>query len=194
LVEEFLSKSREWARGRLPVLRGLLLLFFLIIWIRHLADPMFNSIFKGLNLGIHELGHFIFLPFGHFMHMAGGTIAQLAAPIISIFMFRRQHDYFAIAACFGWLSTNFYDVAIYVADARAMALPLVTPFGGEAMHDWHYLLAKLHILDWDSGLGKFSRVLAFISMAICLIYGGWLVYLMIKTFRLEKMAEYDQNE
>ena len=178
----------------MPVFRGLLLLFFLIIWIRHLADPTFNSIFKGLNLGIHELGHYIFMPFGHFMHMAGGTIAQLAAPIVSVFMFYRQRDYFAIAACFGWLSTNFYDVALYVADARAMALPLVTPFGGEAIHDWHYLLGKLHILDWDSGLGRFSRALAFVSMAICLIYGGYLVYIMIRTFRLEKMGEYDPNE
>ncbi|MCK5832154.1 hypothetical protein KAH81_00630 [bacterium] len=155
---------------------------------------MFNSIFKGLNLGIHELGHYLFLPFGHFLHMAGGTITQLAAPIVSVFLFYRQRDYFAIAVCFGWLSTNFYDIGVYVADARAQELPLVTPFGGEAMHDWFYLLNKLNLLSWDIGLGKLNRFLGSVSMLICLIYGGWLVYWMIKTFRVEKISKWDPGE
>ncbi|HHS50378.1 MAG TPA: hypothetical protein ENN07_04605 [candidate division Zixibacteria bacterium] len=190
-MKHFFEDSREWAEGRLPVFRGLLLLFFLIIGIRHLADPMFNSIFKGLNLGIHELGHFLFLPFGHFMHMVGGTITQLAVPVISMLMFYRQKDYFAIAVSFGWLSTNFYDIAVYVADARALALPLVSPFGTEVIHDWNYLLGKLNMLSWDKGLGRFSRFLGLVSMLLCLVYGGWLVYWMFRTYRIEKLSDFE---
>jgi len=35
-------------------------------------------------------------------------------------MFFRQRDYFAIAFCLGWLSTNLVGVGFYMADANAM--------------------------------------------------------------------------
>jgi len=193
-VKGFFIDSREWAEGRFPALRGLLLAIFVYIIMRHLLNPSYTSIFKGLNLGVHELGHFVFMFFGHFLHMAGGTILQLAVPLGSVFMFLHQRDYFAIAICFGWLSTNLYDVAVYVADARALELPLVSPFGGDAMHDWHYLLGELNILHWDIALGKLCRFMGLLSMLICLLYGGWLVYLMIRSFDLNKMGHLNTDE
>ncbi|RKZ34872.1 hypothetical protein DRQ33_01175, partial [bacterium] len=94
LNREILDDIREWSRGRNPIFRIILLLFFLYIGIRHLADPMFNSIFKSLNLGIHELGHIVFGPFGEFLSIAGGTILQCLMPVISMLMFYNQRDYF----------------------------------------------------------------------------------------------------
>ena len=188
-VGRYFRRAGEWADGKFPFLRTILLLILLVIWIRHLRDFHYASIFDGLNLGIHELGHFVFNLFGRFIMMAGGTILQLLVPLIGMVMFYRQEDHFAIAVAFGWLATNFYDIAPYVADARSMSLPLVTPFGVEGYHDWNYLLGELVILGWDRGLASLARILAFISMTICLAYGGWLVARMWKSFRLPKFEE-----
>ncbi len=180
LNREILDDIREWSRGRNPIFRIILLLFFLYIGIRHLADPMFNSIFKSLNLGIHELGHIVFGPFGEFLSIAGGTILQCLMPVISMLMFYNQRDYFAIAISFGWLSTNLYDVATYMADARSLSLPLVSPFGTEnIVHDWNYLLNVMGLLQWDTKLAFCVRILAFLSMVICIGFGSWIVKNML---------------
>ena len=181
---KFVSNAGKWADNRFPFIRLALLLFFLYILLRHQNDWYYNSIFKGFNLGIHELGHFILKPFGQFIYIAGGTIAQCSAPLIAIFIFYKQSDYFGIAVCFGWLATNLYDVATYVHDARLRELPLVSPFGMEAQHDWAYLLGRLGLLEHDQFIAIKIRLLALISMIICLCFGGWLVYRMIKTIRI----------
>ncbi|RKZ31104.1 hypothetical protein DRQ33_07325 [bacterium] len=172
------DEAKEWCRGRIPYLRIILLIYFTYVGIRHLGNPMYNSWFKPLNLGIHECGHFAFIWMGQFLYMAGGTILQLLVPIVSIGMFYKQSDFFAIAVCFGWLSTNFFDVATYVADARDMSLPLVSPFGAEIMHDWNYLLGRMHLLQYDATIAFLVRCCAVISMLICLIFGTWLIWQM----------------
>ena len=151
---------------------------FLYIFIKHLTDPQYFSIFGWLNLGIHEVGHLVFYFFGEFISIAGGTILQCIVPVISIFMFYRQKDFFAIAVCFGWLSTNFFHVGTYVADARSMNLPL-HGFTANPIHDWNYLLSKLNILEFDTSIAFIFNALAFLSMLICLIFGGWLLWKML---------------
>ena len=142
---------------------------------------MYRSIIAPLNLGIHELGHFVFSFFGRFIEIAGGTILQCLVPIIGMLNFLRQRDYFAVAICFGWLSTNFFDVATYVGDARSMSLPLVGPGMGEIIHDWHYLLGKLHLLNYDHTIASLIRLAGVASMLVCLIFGAWLLLEMIKS-------------
>jgi hypothetical protein len=145
---------------------------------------MYQSIFDGLNLGIHELGHLIFIPFGRFLTVAGGTITQCLVPLISFFMFYKQRDFFAICVSFCWMGTNLFSIAVYMADARKMALPLVTPFGGEEIiHDWNYLLGKLDLLHLDTVLGGFVRVFAVLNMVIGLAFGAWLILKMFKKKR-----------
>jgi len=115
--------------------------------------------------------------------VAGGSILQCLVPIISIFIFYRQRDFFAISISFGWLSTNLFYIATYIADSRSMSLPLVSPFGCEPLHDWNYILGKMGMLNYDTALASFIRLMAIVSMLICLVYGGWLVWLMLKSFR-----------
>jgi hypothetical protein len=179
--ETFFCEASEWAEGKFALLRLLLWLFLLYILLRHLGDPMYQSIFKPLNLGIHELGHIIFSPLGQFLMIAGGTIAQCLVPFISFFMFLKQRDFFAITVSFCWMGTNLFSVAGYMADARKMELPLVTPFRGEEIiHDWNYLLGKLGLLNSDNALGGFVRVLAILNMVIGLAFGAWLLLKMFK--------------
>jgi len=99
-------------------------------------------------------------------------------------MFYRQKDFFAFTVSFCWMGTNLFSIAVYMADARAMALPLVTPFGGEEIiHDWNYLLGKLGLINSDAVLGDFVRVLAILNMVVGLTFGAWLILKMFKKKR-----------
>lgn len=175
--------AAEWCRGRWWFVRAPILVWFGSILVRHWSDPDYQSLWKALNLGIHELGHIVFRPFGMFVSIAGGSLLQCLAPVIAIPMFFRQRDYFAIMVCLGWLSTNFFDVAVYAGDARAQALPLVSVGGGEVYHDWNYLLGHLGMLGMDATVALVFRIAATASMGTCLAGGAWLMWEMARTCR-----------
>lgn len=179
----FVSNVRRWARKRNKAWAAayvLLAAYMTYALVMHLADTEYNSWLKPLNLGIHELGHMVFSPFGQFIEMAGGTILQCLVPLVSILMFVKQRDYFGMSFCFGWLSTNLFSVATYVGDARAQELILVTPGGREAIHDWHYLLGRLGILHWDGTLALITRIAATVSMVLFLLAALWILYQMTR--------------
>lgn len=177
----FCEEAEDWAKGKSPYLRALLWFFFLYIFLRHIFSLEYHSIFWGINLGIHELGHIILSFMPTLIMVLGGTIFQLAAPIASIFMFLSQRDYFALTFSFGWLSTSLFEVAIYAGDAQKQMLPLVSPFGGEdIIHDWNYILGKLGLLSLTPLVSAIFWLLAIFSMLISLSWGGWLLFLMFK--------------
>ena len=183
LLTRLITDARRWARRRnkaWAVFYVALAVYMSYVLVRHLGDAEYQSWLKPLNLGIHEWGHFVFAPFGEFIKMAGGTILQCLVPLLSILMFVKQRDYFGMLFCFGWLSTNLFGVATYVGDARSRQLPLVTPGGGEAVHDWHYLLGRLGILHWDHTLAFLTRTAATLSMALFLLATLWILYQMTR--------------
>jgi len=169
------GSSFWWAR--LPVLA-----WGLWTWIHHLRAPLYQGIAKGLNLGLHEAGHAILGWFGEFVGVLGGSLFQCLCPAIAFEILRRQGDRFGLAFCFAWLGTNLFDVAAYIADARAMELPLVTPFAGdgEPTHDWNWLLSDLGLLAHDQGIATFVRLLGSASFLVFLIWGS------LETNRLRK--------
>ena len=179
-MKEFIEEAAQWCRGRNWIYRAPLIAYFAYVFVRHLLDPLYGSIIGGLNLGIHELGHLVFGFLGQTISVAGGTIAQLGVPIFAIFNFYWQRDYFAIALSFGWLSTNFFNIATYVADARAQSLALVSIGGGPACHDWEYMLGRMNMLSFDTAIAGIIRALAVLSMLVCLIAGVWLLRQMAK--------------
>ncbi|MFH0791051.1 MAG: hypothetical protein V2A64_05405 [Candidatus Omnitrophota bacterium] len=181
--DSFRLEAKEWCRGRLWQARLPVLLWFVYVLVRHLKDPLYAGILKGLDLGIHELGHLVFAPFGSFLRTAGGTILQCLAPVIAMVNFYRLRDFFAITLCFGWLAVNLFDVAVYMADARAMELPLVGPFAGNAeyvRHDWNYLLGEMGLLQYDVTLAFWVRMAAVFIMLFCFISGAWFLWQMFK--------------
>src|SRR5205823_6436586 len=107
-----------------------------------------SGFFSAITFLIHELGHVLFRPFGEWMSVLGGSLAQLAAPAITAILFFRQPDYFAVTVAGVWLSTAVYELAIYVEDASTMTLPLSSS-SAEAYHDWNYLLTSVNLLEWD---------------------------------------------
>lgn len=179
-LREYLEDAEEWCQGRVWWPRAILLLYMGYLMFNDIKNPLSGDIFKGLNLGFHEMGHAITQGCGEFICVASGSTFQCLVPLLSTIMFFRQRDYFGIAFCFGWLSINLLDVATYAADARAMELPLVSPFGGgeEIIHDWHFMLERMNMLNLDQVFAFWLRFAGIFSMLVCQTAGFWLVYLM----------------
>jgi len=150
---------------------------------RHLADPEYASIFSGITLAIHELGHVLFGPLGEWLGVAGGSITQVAAPIAVALLLYRQRDYFGVAVGGAWLAMSLSNMAVYVADARAEELPLVSLGGGDVIHDWNYLLGSVHLLSHDGEIAGLVRAAAFVSLASSVWLGAWLCAVMARRKR-----------
>lgn len=179
MLTHVVEDARATAAGKQWQPRALLLLICAWLFYKHLADPFYGGIAKGLNLAIHEIGHVFFGFFGiDFLSIAGGTILQLAAPLAAFWMFSRQRDYYAIAIAFCWLGTNLFDVAAYAGDARARQLPLVSVGGGDPEHDWFILLLDTNLLNYDTVIGGLFRFAGFLSFVIGLGFGAWLLQQM----------------
>ena len=172
----------DWVGGRMWLPRVFVLLFIAYIGYQQLLHPMDWNLIAGVNLPIHELGHVITRPFGEFICVAGGTLTQLAFPLIAIGMFLRQRDYFGISFALAWLSTNMIGVGIYMADANVLALDLVSVGGGdgEIIHDWHYLFGKMGLLSASGGLGKLMGVCGHLTMIAALAFGAWIIFEMYR--------------
>lgn len=177
-LAHFLDDARQSSAGKLWQPRLVLLVLCAWIFIRHLNDPLYGGIVKGLNLAIHEIGHVFFGFFGEFISIMGGTLLQLAAPMVGLWMFYRQRDYFAIGVALCWLGTNFFDVAAYASDARAGDLPLVSIGGGDPQHDWFIMLAETNLLNHDILIGDIIRLAGIISFAVGIGFGGWVIQQM----------------
>ena len=171
--------ARAWCAGRLWQVRIPVLLYLVGVWLAYARDPRHQSIFSGINLGIHELGHVVFGPWNDVLAALGGSLLQCTAPLIAAVLFLRQRDYFAIAFALTWFGTNLFEVAAYAGDAVAMTLPLVTPGGGEPIHDWNYALATLGWLRHTQTIAAIHRGSAHLAMAVGLAFGGWLVTQMM---------------
>jgi hypothetical protein len=183
-----LEQAAEWARGRNWLVRAPLLAWFAYMLVHYLRDPFYSTIFDGLNLGIHEMGHYLFIPFGEVMTVLGGSLLQCLAPLIAAYLFYRQKDFFAICIAFCWLSTNFFSVATYAADARSQALDLVSPGSDEPIHDWHWLLGHWGMMGSDDAIGRLLRLAAILSMLFGLATGAWLLLQMRNKPTTEEMT------
>ncbi len=155
-------------------------------WIHHLRDDQYQGVIKGLNLALHEMGHVIFGGLGEFPGILGGSLFQCLCPVIAFIVFLRQRDRFALAFCFAWLGTNLFDVAVYIGDARAMELPLVSPFAGdgEIIHDWNWMLDRLGWLAYDQSLAGTARLLGSAAFLVFLVWGSLEVWRLRKFQRM----------
>ena len=122
----------------------------------------------GANLLFHEAGHLVFGLLGQWPHFLGGSLGQLVFPALTAIYFFRRGQRFEAAVCGLWLGESFFYLAAYMADARDQALPLV----GGHIHDWHWMLSRLGLLESCRTLAGFVRALASLWLLACL-YGAW---------------------
>ena len=170
------------ALGARALLWGLLLVWGLSLIASSVAsNAAGESVLHLVNLPFHEFGHILFRPFGQYLTSLGGTLGQLLMPAIcGGVLLVQTRDPFGASVALWWLGENFLDIAPYVHDARAGALPLVggnfghsAPYG---FHDWEYLLGETGLLHWDHGLARASHLLGSLVMLLALAWGAWLLW------------------
>ena len=110
----------------------------------------------GVNLLVYEAGHLVLAPFGQTLSMLGGTLLQLAFPLAFVVYFARRAQRFEAAVCGVWAAESGMYTATYMADANALALPLV----GGHLHDWRWLFQRAGILDAAEEIGIGVHALA----------------------------------
>jgi hypothetical protein len=132
--------------------------------------PMIDLVF----IPIHEGGHLLFGYLGHAMMVAGGTLLQLLAPfaLASYFCFKRQIA--GTVFCMFCFFEQFLPIATYMADARAQELPLLTVGNPEFVeHDWFAMFSGLGLLQHDTQIASFVRIVGWIGM---ISVTGWLAW------------------
>lgn len=134
----------------------------------------------GANLMFHEAGHPIFGLFGQTMGLYGGTIGQLVLPLVAVIEFWRKRATMSFAVACLWFFQNFFNIARYVADARAQVLPLVG--GGE--HDWWHILSR-----WDALKYDVTIALIITSIGIAGIVAIWFWLALRLFFKNHEAAE-----
>jgi hypothetical protein len=111
----------------------------------------------GIDLVIHEAGHTFAFLLPRFLYILAGSGLQIILPAVCAVTFLRQGQPASLAVTLFWMGESITDVAIYMADAKKQALPLL---GGEGVtHDWNYLLAQLHLLGAADFLGRLTWLL-----------------------------------
>jgi len=123
---------------------------------------------------VHEGGHLLFRWFGHWLNIAGGTLLQLFVPfaLAVYFAFRRQVQ--GTAFCAFFFFEQFLPIATYMADARAQELPLLTVGDAEYVeHDWYALFSSLGVLEHDTAIARFVRMLGWLGMFGTVAWLAW---------------------
>lgn len=138
------------ARGLTPANGGVLALV-------HLVDLVF-----------HEAGHVIFGFLGRFLGVLGGSLNQVLIPAVCTGYLLRQGRPAAAAVTLFWTGESLTDVAIYVADGRDMALPLLAE---GLVHDWNWILSELSLRNQAPSIGRavFAAGVAVLAAALALL-------------------------
>lgn len=132
-----------------------------------LRQPDMGSFMDMVDLPIHETGHLVFSPFGEFMQFLGGTLFQIIVPCAFVAYFLKGKDWHSASVGLWWVAQNFWNISVYVKDARNQDLDLVG--GGE--HDWAYMLGELGWLKRDQIISR--RVWAVgVALYFVAIVGG----------------------
>ena len=133
------------------------------------SEPGFVFGLDHANLLFHEAGHPIVGLFSNRLETYGGTLGQLVFPVVLAVSFWRQGQAPAFAAAVIWFFENWLNIARYMADARALELPLVG--GGD--HDWNTIFTRWNLLSYDTDIAGTLRCLAWAGMATMVGWVGW---------------------
>ncbi len=139
----------------------------------------------GVHLVIHEAGHAIPMMIGapHTFMVFMGSGLQVLFPLgIAVAFYIKNRDAYGAAVCLWWAGHAALDVAPYIADARALELPLLGGGTGREIegHDWEYLLTHWNALSHDTHIaaqvalgGRLTMAAAFVWGLATLAYEAW---------------------
>jgi len=178
---------------------ALLLLFF--VWGIRLASmdyrsgEMGNSFMHAILLPIHEAGHILFMPFGEFMTILGGSLFQLLLPLIAAATVLWQNrDTFGAALGVWWCGVSLMDLAAYIYDAKNPQLILLGGHTGEeGPHDWIYLLGVFGKVQQSPTYGFVSHKMGLLLMLAAVFWAATVLWRMWKLCtKTEKFDAFDE--
>ena len=123
------------------------------------------------NLVVHEGGHNLFGWFGPTLGLWGGTLLQWLVPFLLAAYFLTERQTAGFVFCLFFFFENWLYTAMYMADARAQELPLVTTGDPEFVeHDFHAIFTQLGVLDDDAKIALVVRILGWCGMIACVMW------------------------
>jgi hypothetical protein len=153
-------------------------LAFYALFLLHAATDDDGFLFiDNANLIVHEAGHLLAAWTENFLFTVwSGTLLQWLVPLAlaATFLVRRHTTGFVF--CLFVFFENFLYTSVYMADARAMDLPLVTVGGADAdtnAHDWNIIFSHLGMLHLDTRIAGAVRAAGWLGMLGTV---GWLLW------------------
>jgi hypothetical protein len=169
--------------GRVAVFAVFVVWGFYFVSLDLRTNDIGASFMHRVNLVFHEAGHVIFMPFGQFMHILGGSLGQLLMPAIVLgVMVFKNHDNFGGSICLWWLGQSLKDLAPYINDARDLQLQLLTGSSQDVpeTHDWANILIDLGLIMREK---KIALAADITGSMIILAALAWAAYLLLKQYR-----------
>ncbi|MGP0098617.1 MAG: hypothetical protein ACLPHI_16380 [Terriglobales bacterium] len=197
-MREFLDSILDWsgaAEGWRPISRWAIaawLAFYACFLVYAFKKHGGYLFIDSANLVVHEGGHNLFRWFGPTLCLWGGTILQWLVPLLLAIYFFRERQPAAFVFCSFFFFENWLYTATYMADARAMVLPLVTTGDPEfAEHDWNTIFTSLGVLPYDT---RIAAVVSFLGWCGMLCGTAWLA-LRLRTTKpsVERRASTEQT-
>ncbi|MES2263698.1 MAG: hypothetical protein V4724_34700 [Pseudomonadota bacterium] len=146
-----------------------------------------GSFLHRVILPFHEFGHVLFMPFGRFMTILGGSLFQVAMPLGLMAAFiLKQRDTFGASVMLWWSGQSLVDLSPYISDAVDRNLPLVGGAGEEA-HDWGNLLTMMHLLSHTQGLARLCFMLGVLTMLAGLAWGARLLRMQYRQLKSQEI-------
>ena len=144
------------------------MLFVLWLLVRASTGDRFVPIVDHANLAFHEAGHLIVGLVSDRLSVYGGTLGQLFFPVATAWHFARRRHALGFALTAGWACESTLNVATYMGDARAMALPLIGGLDPATHHDWREMLSRWGLLEADTTLAFATSLVAWAAgIALC---------------------------
>ncbi len=152
-AESWLRQMREHVRASAVVIpadvnvielgaRTLLWAVLIFLGWSYVASPLMRSqlspsfvhfLLARIDLVFHEAGHILFLPFGRFLSVLGGSLLQILIPLVCTYTFLLRHqNAFGASVTLWWTGQSFIELAPYVADASSQGEPYITVVGKKA--------------------------------------------------------------
>jgi len=179
--------------GKLVFLGRCAALAFCFVWGWRLyamdvsAGEMGGSFMHLIVLPIHEAGHVLFIPFGRFMTVLGGSLAQVLLPLLLMASFvfgfgGSRRDNFAASLMLWWAAAAVIDLAPYIWDAFDPKLMLLGGKTGAESdgHDWQNILGDLGMIRRAHLIAGIAHKLGLAVMLIAWIWGAALLYFQFK--------------
>jgi len=145
------------------------------------------SVMHRINLVFHEAGHVLFMPFGHFMMVLGGTLGQLSMPVVAgVALLWTNRDAFGASLALWWLGQSMMDCAPYINDARDLQLVLLgggTGADRPGMHDWENILLDLGMIQHERKIALAADRLGELLLLLGLAWGArvlWMQYQVLQ--------------